>query len=158
MEKAVFTTVKSCKAGASLFLGGKHPTTPFQQSRKCCERRAGLLKCQKRSRKQFAQLCGPVKLVLACVCAANTLQRRFDGQAGVLKHVQVSLCPNTHRESNLHHCGGTVKLVQACFCAENTLQLRFSRRGGAEMHQQACLSASTDGESSFHYCGSPVKL
>ena len=78
---------------------------------------------------------GPVSIVQASLCAANTLQRRLDRRAGVLKHVQVCLCPNTHRESNFHHCGGPVKLVQASLCAENTLQLRFSRRGGAVKHQ-----------------------
>ena len=78
----------------------------------------------------------------ACLCAANTLQRRLDRRAGVLKHVQVCLCPNTHRQSNFYHCGGPVKLVQASLCAENTLQLRFSRRGGAVKHQHTRLSAS----------------
>ena len=58
----------------------------------------------------------------ACLLAGNTLQRRFDRQGGILKHVQVCLCPNAHRESNFHHGGSPVKLVQACLFAGNTLQ------------------------------------
>ena len=69
------------------------------------------------------------------MCGKHPIQRRFDGRAGVLKHVKFCLYPNTHRESNLHHSGGPVKFVQACLCAENTLQLRSSRRGGAVQHQ-----------------------
>ena len=40
-----------------------------------------------RSRKQFSTLCGPVKLVQACLYAGND------------------------RESSFHHCGGPVKFV-----------------------------------------------
>ena len=36
--------------------------------------------------------CGdPVKLVQACLCAENTLQRRFNRRGGVVKHVHAGL-------------------------------------------------------------------
>ena len=40
----------------SLFMFGKDLITPFQPPRRCCEARAGLFKCQGRSRKQFSSL------------------------------------------------------------------------------------------------------
>ena len=48
---------KFCASGASLFMRGGHPTTPFSQLRRCCEARAGLFKFKKVWRKQFSALC-----------------------------------------------------------------------------------------------------
>ena len=64
--------------------------------------------------------CGsPVKLMQACLCARNTLQRRFNRRGGAVKQACSSVSKDG--ESSFHHCGGPVKLVQACLCAENTL-------------------------------------
>ena len=55
-----------------------------------------------------------VKLVQACLCAENTLQRHLNRRGGAVKHVQVCLCASTDRERRFHQCGGPVKLMQAC--------------------------------------------
>ena len=56
MEKQFSPLWKSCEAGASLFMCGKHQTTPFSPSKMGCEKRACRFKCQKRWRKQFSPL------------------------------------------------------------------------------------------------------
>ena len=62
--------------------------------------------------------CGrPVKLVQACLCAGNTLQRRFNCRRVAVKHVQACLSARNDLESSFYHCGGPVKPVQACLCA-----------------------------------------
>ena len=58
--------------GVSLFMCGKHRTTPFSQRRRCFGARAGLFKYQKGCRKQFSHGGGAVKFVQACLCAENT--------------------------------------------------------------------------------------
>ena len=57
--------------------------------------------------------------MLACLCARNTLQRRFN-RRGAVKHVQAGLSAAKDVESSFHHCESPVKLVQACICTENT--------------------------------------
>ena len=42
------------QVGASLFMCGKDLITPFSPPRRCCEACGGLLKCRRRSRKQFS--------------------------------------------------------------------------------------------------------
>ena len=59
--------------------------------------------------------CGsPVKLVQACLCAGNTLQRRFNRRRGAVKHVQACLSATKDLESSFHHCGDPVQPVKAC--------------------------------------------
>ena len=56
--------------------------------------------------------CGsPVKLVQACLCAVNTLQRRFNRRRGAVKQVKACLSARKDRESSFHHCGGPMKPV-----------------------------------------------
>ena len=67
--------------------------------------------------------CGcPVRLVQACLCAENTLQRSFNRRESAVKHVQACLSFSKHRESSFHCCVSPVKLVQASLLAGNTLQ------------------------------------
>ena len=54
---------------------------------------------------------GPVKLVQACQCVENTLQRRFNGRGDAGKHVQTCLSASKDGESSFHYCGSPVKLV-----------------------------------------------
>ena len=62
--------------------------------------------------------CGdPVKLVQACLCGENTLQRTFNRRGYAVKHVQACLSASKDGECSSYHCGGPVKLVQACLCA-----------------------------------------
>ena len=58
IKKAVFTTVESCEARASLFICGdeKDLTKQFYPPRRCYEARVGLFKCLERSTKQFSPL------------------------------------------------------------------------------------------------------
>ena len=88
-----------------------------------------------------------MKLVQACLCSENTLQRRFNRRGRAVKHVQACLSASKAGESSFHYCGSLVKLVQACLCSGNTLHRRFNRRFGAVKQVQACLSTSKDGES-----------
>ena len=60
---------------------------------------------------------GHVKLVQACLCAGNTLQRRFNPRRDAMKHVQVCLSGRKDLERSFHHYGNPVKLVQARLCA-----------------------------------------
>ena len=71
--------------------------------------------------------CGsPVKLVQACLCARNTLQRRFNRRGGAVK--QGCSSAREDGEISFHYCGSlVVKLVQACLWAENTLQTHLKR-------------------------------
>ena len=62
-----------------------------------------------------------MKLLQACLCAENTLQRSFNRRGGAVKDVQACLSARQDVERSFHHCGGPVKLIQACLCAENTL-------------------------------------
>ena len=98
-----------------------------------------------------------MKLVQACLCAGNTLQRRFNRRRGAVNHVQACLSARKYLESSLHHSGDPVKLVKPCLFAENILQRSFNRRGDAVKQVLACLSVRKDLESSFHHCGGLVK-
>ena len=102
------------------------------------------LSARKDGESSFQHCGGPVSIVQAGLCAANTLQRRLDRRAGVLKNVQVYLCASSDQESSFHSCGGHVKLVQAYLCGENTLQRRFNRRRGAVKHLQACFECQKE--------------
>ena len=74
--------------------------------------------CANNARENSLYDCGgPVKLMPACLCAENTLQRRFNRREVAVKHVQACLSARKDLESSFHHCGGPVKLVQACLCA-----------------------------------------
>ena len=86
-----------------------------------------------------------MKLVQSCLCAGNTLQRRFNHRRGAVNHVLACLSASKDRESSFDLCGGPVKLVKASLCAVNTLPHRFNRLGSAVKHVQACLSANKDG-------------
>ena len=66
----------------------------------------------------------PVKLVQACLCAENTLQRRFNRRGGGVKQVQVCLSASKDGESSFHQCGGPVKFEQTCLCTGETPQHR----------------------------------
>ena len=83
-----------------------------------------------------------MKLVQACLCAKNTLQRRFNCRGGALKHVQACLRSSKDGESIIHHCKSPVELVQACLWTGNTLQRHLNRLGCAVKHVEDCLSAS----------------
>ena len=61
----------------------------------------------------------------ACLCAENTLQRRFSCRGCALKHVLACLSPSKDGEI-INYCESPVKLVQACLCAGNSLQRRFN--------------------------------
>ena len=82
---------------------------------------------------------GHVKLVQACLCGENTLQRRFNRRGSAVMHVQACfefkkrprkqfsplwryckagasmLMGSKHPKTHLNHRGGAVNLVQACF-------------------------------------------
>ena len=50
--------------------------------------------------------CGShVKLVQACLCAGNTLQRRFNRRGGAVKLMQACLSASEDGESTFHYCG-----------------------------------------------------
>ena len=68
---------------------------------------------------------GPVKLVHACLCAENTLKRRFNRRGGGVKQVQVCLSASKDGESSFHYGRNPVKLVQACLCAGNITKKAF---------------------------------
>ena len=75
------------------------------------------LSARKNRESGFHHCGGPVKLVQACLCAGNTLQRRFNRRRDAMKHVQACLRARKDLESSFHHCGGPVKLVQTCLLA-----------------------------------------
>ena len=67
--------------------------------------------------------CGSlVKLVQACLCALNTLHRRFNRGGGAVKHVQACSSGSEYGESTFHYCGSPLKLVQACLYAIYTAE------------------------------------
>ena len=59
-----------------------------------------------------------MKPVQACLCAENTLQRRFNRRGGAVKHVQACLSASKDGEPSFHNCGSPVNLLQACLWAE----------------------------------------
>ena len=130
----------------------KHPITPFSQPRRAVKHVQACLSADRDREIIFYHCEGPVQLVQTCLCAVNTLQRRFNRRWGIVKHVQASLCARKDGESSFHKCRC---LVQACLCLGNTIQRRFDSRKWAVKNVQASLSARKDGESSFHHCGSP---
>ena len=46
-----------------------------------------------------------MKLVQACFCAENTLQRRFNRRGGTVKHEQACLSASKDGEISFHYCG-----------------------------------------------------
>ena len=66
-----------------------------------------------------------MKLVQACLCAENTLQRRFNRRGGAVKHVQACLSASKDGERRFHNCGSHVNLLQACLWAE--VQEKFEK-------------------------------
>ena len=66
------------------------------------------LSARKHIESSFHNCGSPVKLVQVCLCAGNTLQRRFNRRRGAVKHVQACLSATKDVESSFHHCGGPV--------------------------------------------------
>ena len=75
------------------------------------------LSARKDVESSFHHFEGPVKLVQACLCAANTLQCRLIRRGGAVK--QACSSASKDGESSFHYCGGPLKLVQAGLCAGN---------------------------------------
>ena len=63
--------------GASLFMCGKDLITPFYPPRRYSAARAGLFKCQGRSRKQFSQLSRPCEVGASMFMCGKDLITRF---------------------------------------------------------------------------------
>ena len=70
----------------------------------------GCLSARRDGQSTFLHCGSPVKLVQTCLCAGNTLQRRFHRRGGAVKHVQACSSDIKHGESSFLHCGSNVKL------------------------------------------------
>ena len=55
-----------------------------------------------RSTRQFSHLCGPLKLVWACLCAGKELENCFNRCGDSVKHVYECLCAGKEREICFH--------------------------------------------------------
>ena len=82
-----------------------------------------------------------MEMVQTCLCAGNTLQRRFNRQGSAVKEVLACLSVRKDGESSFLHCGSPVKLEQACLCVGSTLQRRLHRLGRAVKLVQTYLCA-----------------
>ena len=69
-----------------------------------------------------------MKLVQACLCSENSLQRRFNRRGRAAKHEHACLSASKDGESSFHYCSSPVKLVQAYLWAVNSLQRHLYRQ------------------------------
>ena len=103
---------------------GRNPATPLNRRDGAVQHVQTCLNAIKDRDSSFHHYGGPVKLVQACLCEENTLQRRFNRRGGGVKQVQVCLSASKDGESSFHHGGGPMKLEQACLCTGETPQHR----------------------------------
>ena len=73
------------------------------------------LSARKDRESSFHHCGGPVKLVQACLCAENTLQRPFNRRGGAVKHVQACLSASKGGESSFHYCGSPVSWCKPAY-------------------------------------------
>ena len=69
------------------------------------------LSANKDGENSFHHCESPVKLMQTCLCAGNTLQRRFNRSVRAVNYVLACLSASKGRGSSSHHCGGPVKLL-----------------------------------------------
>ena len=89
---------------------GKHPITPFSPPRWAVKQVQACFSANKDWESSFHHCGGPLQMVQTCLCAGNTLQRRFNRRGGVVKHVQACLRARKDGESSFHNCAGGASL------------------------------------------------
>ena len=106
--------------GGSLFMCGKDLITPFSPPRRFCEARAGLFRCQRKSRKQFSPLWRPCVVGASLFICGKDLLTPFNFRVGTCEAREGSLSGKELRESSFHRFGCPVWLMEACLCAGKT--------------------------------------
>ena len=81
--------------------------------------------CRERSRKQFAILWRSLEARIGLFMRRKNRESSFHHGGGPMKLVLACLCAGKDREISFHLCGGHVKLVQGCLIAGKVQQIRF---------------------------------